>query len=198
MKFRVGVTGGIGSGKSTVCKAFEVLGIPVFYSDDEARIIMDTNMDLRIELNRIFGTDLYPEGKLDRPALASIIFNDEAALEQVNRLVHPLVLDAFDRWPAEKESKYVILESAILFESRTDWATDKIVAVVAPLEERIMRVMERNNISRDEVLDRIKNQISEGEMLRKADFLIRNADNDMVLPQVISIHNEIINLIESF
>lgn len=195
MKFRLGITGGIGSGKSTVCKVFEVLGVRVFYSDLEARVIMDTSPLVYKGLEKILGFDIYVDGKIDRPRLADIIFNDSKKLEQVNMLVHPLVLEKFASWSQKQDSDYVILESAVLFESGAGKVLDKTLAVIAPMEERIARVMERNNMKREEVLERIKNQVSENEMLRKADFLLDNADSSMLLPQVISVHNEIKNIL---
>ncbi|MEE4116211.1 MAG: dephospho-CoA kinase [Marinilabiliaceae bacterium] len=195
MKFRLGITGGIGSGKSTVCKVFEVLGVRVFYSDLEARVIMDTSPLVYKGLEKILGFDIYVDGKIDRPRLADIIFNDSKKLEQVNMLVHPLVLEKFAGWSQKQDSDYVILESAVLFESGAGEVLDKTLAVIAPLEERIARVMERNNMKREEVLERIKNQVSENEMLRKADFLLDNADSSMLIPQVISVHNEIKNIL---
>jgi len=195
VKFRLGVTGGIGSGKSTICKVFNVLGIPVFSSDDEARIIMDTDLNLRDALNSITGTDIYPGGKLDRSRMAELIFNDDQILKQVNKAVHPLVLDAFNSWCEQQETDYVILETALLFESKLDWKIDQTVSVIAPLEERIMRVMERNTLTREQVNDRIKNQMSESEMISKSDFIINNADNSMILPEVIRIHNDVIQII---
>jgi dephospho-CoA kinase len=123
------------------------------------------------------------------------IFNDSKKLEQVNMLVHPLVLEKFASWSQKQDSDYVILESAVLFESGAGKVLDKTLAVIAPMEERIARVMERNNMKREEVLERIKNQVSENEMLRKADFLLDNADSSMLIPQVISVHNEIKNIL---
>lgn len=194
MRFRLGITGGIGSGKSTICKVFGVLGIPVFLSDDEARVIMDSDQLVREELNKIVGFNIYKNKGLDRPKLAEIIFNDAIILEKVNQLVHPMVLNAFNNWTDKQNSEYVILESALLLESEIDWRMDKILAVIAPIEERILRVMDRNSISRDQVLDRIKNQISENEMIRKSDYVVNNADSDMILPGLIRIHNDILNI----
>lgn len=197
MKFRLGVTGGIGSGKSTICKVFNVLGIPVFVSDDEARIIMNEDVGIRENLNSLVGFDLYHNGDLDRPKLAELIFNNETLLEKVNQLVHPVVLDAFNSWAEQEVSDYVILETALLFKSELDWAMDKSLAVLAPMEERVLRVMERNSLTRDQVMERIRNQVSENEMIGKSDFIINNADNNMILSEVIRIHNDIINLINS-
>jgi len=197
VKFRLGVTGGIGSGKSTICKVFKVLDIPVFVSDDEARILMNEDDRIRKALNSIAGFDLYPGGELDRPTLAELIFNDEVLLEKVNHLVHPAVLQAFNNWAEQQVSDYVILETALLYKSELNWALDKSLAVIAPMEERILRVMERNALTRDQVLERIRNQVSEAEMISKSDFVINNADNNMIISEVIRIHNDILNIIKS-
>jgi dephospho-CoA kinase len=193
VKFRLGITGGIGSGKSTICRVFSVLGIPVFMSDEEAREIMEKEERIIEGVKSIAGYDIYKNGSLDRPALAGLIFNNDEILNRINQLVHPAVLEAFDRWVEKQDSEYVILESAILLESNIDWSIDKILAVIAPIEERVSRVMERNSITREQVMERIRNQISETELIRKSDFIINNADSEMILSDVIRIHNDIIN-----
>ena len=192
MIFRLGVTGGIGSGKSTVCKTFNVLGVPVFSADDESRIIMDTNTQLRDDLNNLIGEDLFASGELDRTKMASIIFNDSSLLGSVNRLVHPLVFSKYKEWCKKQCSDYVIFEAAILFEAGAEEHVDKILAVIAPLEERISRVMKRNKMSREQVMERVKNQISDEEMIKLSDFYINNSDNSMIIPKVMEIHNSIL------
>lgn len=192
MIFRLGVTGGIGSGKSTVCKIFNVLGIPVFSADDEGRIIMDTDTRLRDDLNNLIGEDLYASGELNRGRLASIIFNDSDLLDSVNSLVHPLVFNEFSEWCKQQNADYIIFEAAILFEAGAEELVDKILAVVAPLEERVDRVIERNKMTREQVMERVKNQISDEEMIKRSDFYIDNSDNLMIIPQVLEIHNRIL------
>ena len=195
--FVLGVTGGIGSGKSTICKAFGVLGIPVFYSDTAARDLMDTDERLKSEIREVAGDEVYVDKILDRPRLASIIFNDKEMLKRINELVHPVVLNQFRRWAEGSHAPYVILEAAILFESGADKLSDRVAAVTAPYEERIMRVMNRNNLSRDQVIERIQNQMPENEVARRSDYIINNAENTMIIPQVLAVHNEILNLITS-
>jgi len=192
MIFRLGITGGIGSGKSTVCKTFNVLGIPVFSADEEGRRIMDTDTRLKDDLNRLIGQDLYATGELDRVRLASLIFNDNDLLDSVNRLVHPLVFDKYREWCGQQCSDYVIFEAAILFEAGAEEYVDMILAVIAPLEERVKRVMERNKMSREQVMERVKNQISDKEMIERSDFYINNSDNEMIIPAVLEIHNRIL------
>lgn len=193
MIFRLGVTGGIGSGKSTVCKVFNVLGIPVFSADDEGRDIMHTDPELKKNLNELIGEDLYASGKLDREKLASIIFNNRSVLDKVNKMVHPRVLNKYNEWCDKQSSDYVIFEAAVLFEGRAEEHVDKILAVIAPLEERIKRVMERNKVSREQVMERVDNQISEKEMIKRSDFVINNADEKMIIPEVLGIHNKILH-----
>lgn len=193
MIFRLGVTGGIGSGKSTVCKIFKVLGIPVFSADDEARIIMDNNKMIRAELKNIIGTDLYASGELDRSKMASIIFNDDNLLNKVNSLVHPLVFDRYDDWCRQQDADYVIFEAAILFESGADKHVDRILAVTAPREERIKRVMERNKMSREQVMERISKQMEEDEMIKRSDYRVNNSDDSMIIKKVLDIHRDILS-----
>lgn len=192
MIFSLGVTGGIGSGKSTVCRIFKVLGVPVFSADDEAREIMDNRKILRHELEDITGADLYASGKLDREKMASIIFNDDKILKKVNRLVHPLVLDSYDQWCRRQSSDYVIFEAAILFESGAEEHVDRILAVTAPLEERIQRVMERNRMSREQVMERVTNQIRDEEMIIRSDYRVDNSDDSMIIQKVLDIHVDIL------
>ncbi len=196
MIFRLGVTGGIGSGKSTVCRVFNALGIPVFSADEEAKHIMDNEYDLRGALNNVVGFDLFSSGELDRIRMASVIFNDNSMLARVNHLVHPRVLDKFDSWCDQQDADYTILEAAILFEAGADDRVDKILAVTAPIEERVNRVIERNKMSRDQVLERVKNQMSDEDLLARSDYHIDNSDNSMIIPGVIEIHNIILDLIK--
>lgn len=195
MNFRLGITGGIGSGKSTVSKGFEVLGVPVFSADDVAREIMNSNEKLKSELNKLVGFNIYNQGVLNRIQLAGLIFNDKDLLHEVNSLVHPYVFSAFNQWSEEQDADYVAHEAAILFESGANKNVDKVVAVMAPLEERIQRVMERNRFTKEQVMDRIRNQISENEMARRSDFIVNNADDSMIMPQILNIHYAIMDLI---
>jgi len=193
MIFRLGVTGGIGSGKSTVCKTFNVLGIPVFSADEEGRIITDSDPELRDSLNELIGEDMFASGQLDREKLASLIFNDSELLSRVNMLVHPRVLNKYNDWCSRQTSHYIIFEAAILFEAGAEQKVDMTLAVTAPLEERVKRVMERNKMSREQVMERVNNQISDDEIIRRSDFHINNADNEMIIPRVLDIHQKILN-----
>ena len=189
---KLGVTGGIGSGKTSVCRVFMVLGISVFSADRVAGEIMERDGSIVQGINSIAGRDIYPEGKLNKAALAEIIFHDSRKLAEVNALVHPAVFSSFERWVPLQTSPYVIMEAAILFESGAADLVDKIVAVTAPEEERLGRVMGRSNLSREQVSDRIKNQMDDLERVSRSDFVIYNAENDMIIPSILDIHDTIL------
>jgi dephospho-CoA kinase len=191
---KLGVTGGIGSGKTTVCKVFGVLGIPVFSADDEAKRIQDNNRDIQININSLAGKDLFSSGKLDRNGLARIIFSNKILLEKVNSLIHPAVFRSFREWVKKQDSPYSIMEAAILFESGAFKMMDRIVTVVTPLEERIERLVSGNRLSREQIIDRIKNQIDDESRVKLSDFVISNSENDMIIPAIIGIHEEMLKL----
>jgi dephospho-CoA kinase len=190
---KLGVTGGIGSGKTTVCKVFSVLGIPVFSADLEARMIMNNDRDLKRQINALAGKDLYSTGSLDRKELAKLIFNNENLLEQVNSLVHPVVFEYFTSWVKEQKTPYAIMEAAILFESGAAALVDKIITVVTPVEERIARLVKSKKFSREQVMERIKNQIDDNYRIRNSDFVINNSENDMIIPVILDIHMELVD-----
>jgi len=189
---KVGVTGGIGSGKSSVCKVFGTLGIPVFEADEEARKITESDKRVKQRLCEIAGTDLYNSGSLDRKLLASLIFNDKSKLEEVNRLVHPLVFNAFGEWAGNQNAPYVIMEAAILFESGAYRLVDKTIVVTAPDDERLERVSSRSGLTITEVNERMRNQDSQEELNRRADYIVRNSDRDLVLPAILEIHEDLL------
>ena len=194
---KLGVTGGIGSGKTSVCKVFTILGIAVFSTDREAREIMDNDNGIIQGINSIAGKNLYHNGDLDRKELASLIFNDNALLEKVNSLVHPIVFDHFNRWEKEQTAPYVIMEAAILFESGGSNLVDKIATIVAPIEERLNRVIHRNSLSRDQVLDRMRNQIDDESRIKLSDYVIYNSENDMIIPAILKIHEDILKYLNT-
>lgn len=191
---RLGVTGGIGSGKTTVCRIFKVLGIPVFVADTVARELMQNDQDIRTELKQITGNDLYISGSLDRKELARLIFNRPDLLRRVNAAVHPSVLRRFDEWASEEVAPYVIMESAILFEAGADTLLDRVVTISAPVEERIARVMGRNDLSREEVIGRINNQLEDEEREEQSYYVINNSDNEMIIPEILKIHEDMLRL----
>jgi dephospho-CoA kinase len=196
-RFKLGITGGIGSGKTSVCRVFEVLGIPVFSADREARGILENDNDIISGINSITGKNLYKNGSLDRTELASIIFNDATILKKVNSLVHPAVFDHFTKWTLIQSTPYVIMEAAILFESGASAIVDKIVTVIAPVEQRMKRVVLRNKLSQEQVMERMRNQMDDDERIRQSDFIISNSENDMIIPSILKIHNEMLTLINT-
>jgi dephospho-CoA kinase len=190
---RLGVTGGIGSGKTSVCRVFNTLGIPVFSADPEARRIMEADPSVIEGINALAGRDLYQAGTLDTMVLAKIIFNDPEKLKKVNSLVHPVVFRAFTDWVKDQSAPYVIMEAAILFESGGNELVDKVLSVLAPEKERVERVMHRNMLSRDQVMERMRNQISDEKRIELSDYLIFNSENDMIIPSVLKIHFDILS-----
>jgi dephospho-CoA kinase len=188
----LGVTGGIGSGKTTVCKVFAVLGIPVFSADIEAKRIQDSDGELQKKINTLAGKDLFTSGKLDRPELARLIFNDKDLLEKVNSVVHPVVFKYFRKWAADQESPYSVMEAAILFESGASRMMDKIVTVVTPMEERIERLVRGNRLTREQIIERINNQIDDESRIKQSDYVVFNSENDMIIPAILGIHKEMI------
>jgi len=192
MAKRLGITGGIGSGKTTVCRVFRVLGVPVFVADLAARDVMDNDEGIRDSVNAIAGKNMYMTGSLDRKELAGLIFNSPDMLHSINELVHPAVLDWFARWSDDSDKPYVIMESAILYEARADALVDRVLTLSAPVEERIARVMGRNDLSREQVLERISNQLEDGEREEQAYYVINNADNEMILPDILKIHSDML------
>jgi dephospho-CoA kinase len=193
----LGVTGGIGSGKTSVCRVFDVLGVPVFSADREAQEILKTDNVIIGKINSIAGKDLYLNGSLNRKELATIIFNDSTLLGKVNSVVHPAVFDRFRKWVLEQTTQYVIMEAAILFESGASDYVDKIATVIAPVEQRVERVILRNKLSREEVLERMRNQMDDTTRIKLSDFIISNSENDMIIPAILKIHHDILKLIKT-
>ncbi len=192
--FKVGLTGGIGSGKSTVARIFEVLGIPVFRADDEAKRILNEDPAARAAVSGAFGPLMYVNGEVDRRALASVVFNDPVALQKLNGLVHPLVRARFRAWTLDRKSPYVVMEAAILAESGGAQAMDHLVVVNAPEDVRIQRVMLRDNASEAEVKARMRSQTDDAHRNAVADTIIVNDGHRLVIPQVVQVHARLLTL----
>jgi dephospho-CoA kinase len=190
---KVGITGGIGSGKSVVCRVFANLGIPVFYADTVSRELTNQNTEIRAKLFDWYGSDIYlPNSELNRKMLAQIIFSDKFELEKVNNLVHPLVRKAFIDWTEHQSSPYVVQEAAILFESGQYLNFDHVVLVTASTETKIERVMKRDNLSHEQVVERMKNQWPDSKKLTMANDVVICNDQNMIIPQVIKIHDKLL------
>ena len=194
MSFKVGITGGIGAGKSLICKLFSLLGIPIYYADNRAKSLLESDKLLVDEIKNTFGDAIYTkEGNLDRKALASIVFKDFAQLDILNKLVHPAVARDYDAWEKQNsESLYTIREAAIMFESNTYKDLDKIILVDAPIELRIERIQKRDNRPIDEIKAIVERQWTSEQKQRRSHFIIINDGKNMVIPQVLDIHNKII------
>ncbi len=185
----IGLTGGIGSGKTTVAKMFQDLGVPVYIADEEAKKLNDTSKTIIKGLKKLLGGTIYSaDGKLNRKKMASMIFNDAELLAKVNNLIHPEVAKHFEKWTALQTVPYVLKEAAILFESGSHKNCDKVILVTAPEEIRIKRVMNRDKVSREEVLSRMKNQWSEEKKRKLSDFIIENTDIAHTYSQVETLH----------
>ncbi|MBU8891735.1 MAG: dephospho-CoA kinase [Bacteroidales bacterium] len=190
---KIGLTGGIGSGKTIISEVFKRLSIPVFNADNEAKIILNTDNEVIQEVKNNFG-DIYNEQGINRTKLASIIFNDKSALDKMNALIHPKVLESFYSWlNKQSNALYVIKEAAILFESSAYKELDFTINVHASELIRINRVIKRDNTTIEKVKSRMKNQLSDDERIKLADFTIYNDGNKMILPQILEIHNKILN-----
>ncbi|RZT95624.1 dephospho-CoA kinase [Ancylomarina subtilis] len=191
----IGLTGGIGSGKSLVAEFFSLLGVPVYTSDVEAKKLMQTDITIRESLLNEFGDSVYSEsGELNRAELANIIFNDAEALKKVNAIVHPQVRLHYQAWLEKQvEVAYVIQESAILFDTGLYKNFDRIITVTADTEIRIQRVMLRDKCTRESVLERMSKQVAEQTKIDLSDFVIYN-NSELIIPQIISIHEQLISL----
>jgi len=187
----IGLTGGIGSGKSVVAKVFTTLGIPVFNADVEAKRIMQSSPEIKDKLIQQFGADIYNEFGLQKEKLAAIVFNDAFQLQLLNAIVHPLTIQAAKDWAAKQNSPYVIKEAALIFESGAADGLFKIIGVTAPLSLRIHRVMQRDAMSKEQVDGRMRNQISDTIKMRLCDYVVHNNNQQMVIPQVLELDQAI-------
>lgn len=189
----VGLTGGIGSGKTTVANLFMKLGIPVYFADEHAKRLMHTSKTVKQKLIKEFGVKTYLNGKLNRAYLAEVVFNNKTKLDAISNIVHPSVSNSFKRWAGKQKSDYIIQENAILFETSSYKKFDFTIVVTAPLDDRIDRVMQRDQVTKNQILARIKNQLPDKEKVKKADFVITNLDLNETRAQVLKIHQQIMS-----
>lgn len=191
---RIGLTGGIGSGKSTVAKIFASLGIPIYYSDDENKRLMNEDESVKASILQHFGEASYKEGKLDRRYIASLVFGNKEKLDLLNSITHPAVIKHATQWMQQQEEwygdtiPYAIKEAALIFESGSDKDLDYVIGVFSPQALRIQRVMARDGVSYEEVLRRLEGQMDEEEKMKRCDFVIHNDEQTLVAPQVIALH----------
>ncbi|MEO7394191.1 MAG: dephospho-CoA kinase [Chitinophagaceae bacterium] len=189
---RVGLTGGIGSGKTTIAKIFEILNIPVYYADDAAKKLMNTNEKLKESILQHFGKESYKNGVLDRKFVASIVFNNKEKLELLNSLTHPVTIEDAEKWMNEQQTApYIIKEAALLFESGAADRLDYIIGVYAPQHIRVKRVMRRDQLPIEEVMKRVSRQIDEEMKMKRCNFVITNNEQQLVVPQVLELDKKL-------
>jgi dephospho-CoA kinase len=191
---KIGLTGGIGSGKTTVAKVFELLNIPVYYADEASKRLYHTDAELKAAIVKHFGTDLYVNDLLDRGRLAQLVFDAPEKLELLNSLVHPPTLRDAVQWMARQTAPYIIKEAALLFETGSAGQLDYVIGVTAPVPLRIKRVMDRDKVSREQVQHRMDRQMDENIKMRLCDFIIHNDEQQMVIPQVLQLHEEFLRM----
>lgn len=194
--YKIGITGGIGSGKSTICKVFELLGVPVYYADVAARELLENDAEVKNKITAIFGKEVIDEnGDIIRKKVASLVFGNENQLNKLNGIIHPAVALHFETWLKQRmAAPYILKEAAILFESGAYLQMDKIITVSAPVELRIARVVKRDTVSQEEVKQRMKNQLSEEERIKRAQFVIVNDEKQLVIPQIMELHEKLVTL----
>jgi|TARA_B110001469_G_C9513436_1_gene255800 dephospho-CoA kinase len=192
---KIGITGGIGSGKSTVCNILKNLGVPVFTSDDVGKFLLNNDDYLKTQIKKIFDRDMYMStGRLDRERMAKLVFNNPDELEKLNELVHPKVKAEFDSWCKKNEKRpYVVKEAAILFETGLYRELDKMITVFCPKEERIRRIMKRDSTTKGQIEKRMIQQITDDERNKLADYIIMNDGIEDLLPQVMELHELLLN-----
>ena len=190
---KIGITGGIGSGKTYVASVFQSLGIPIFNADIQAKKIMTSSGKLIKLVKEEFGNDIYKDSDLNKEKLASIVFSNSDKLQKLNSLVHPIVKEEFNNWCNSQKSPYVIKEAAILFESKSHLGLDAVICVSASLELRKKRLFKRDNYTEKEIQNRIENQIRQEDKEKQSDYIIVNDEKDLLLPQIIKIHKELLS-----
>jgi dephospho-CoA kinase len=180
----IGITGGIGSGKSVVADILRLHNIPVYIADEESKKLVDTSSEIKDKLSRIVNENIYTSSGLNRKLFASLIFNNPTLLAQVNNIIHPIVQESFEKWIKNQNTRICAIESAILFESGFHKIIDKKITVYSPLEVRLERVCKRDNVSAEIVMQRIKNQLPDEEKTRMSDFIIYNDNTKALIPQI--------------
>ncbi len=194
MVLKVGLTGGIGSGKSTAAQIFEVLGIPVYYADAAAKQLMNDDKELRSSIIKFFGEEAYKNNFLDRKYISSIVFSDPGKLESLNAIVHPATKKDGENWMNQQTTPYAIHEAALIFEAKVSDRLDHVIGVSSPAELRIKRAKERDNVTREEVLKRMTQQLDEETKMSKCDFVLINDEQQLLIPQILELHQKLLDL----
>lgn len=194
---KIGITGGIGSGKTTVAQVFEVLGIPVYNADKAAKRLMNEDEALKEKIKQQFGNDVYKNEKLDNKHLAQIVFSSEEKLNILNSMVHPATINDANAWMLKQSTPYTLKEAALLFESGAAELLDYVIGVAAPAPLRLQRVMQRDNSSREEVMARMNRQMDEDIKMKLCNFIITNDEQQLLIPQVIALHEKLLILAEN-
>jgi dephospho-CoA kinase len=194
---RIGVTGGIGTGKTTVCKIFELLGAPVFYADSKAKELYNNNDELKQKIIETFGKEMYIPKAINQQSLIfnkekmrSLIFNDSAQLQLLNNIVHPIIKEETEKWFAKQSGAYALKEAALIIETNTFDTFDELILIESPIDIRMKRVVLRDHLSADEIKKRIQSQLPEEEKRRYATQIIANDEKTLLIPQVLSLHHQ--------
>jgi len=187
---RIGLTGGIGSGKSTVARIFSVLGIPVYDSDSASKRLMAEDKELKKKIIENFGEDSYSNGSLNRKYLSEQVFRDPKKTDLLNSIVHPATIKDAEEWMKKQNAPYIIKEAALIFESGSNKFLDKVIGISSPVALRMKRTMKRSNINAQQVKDRMALQMDEEEKLRLCDYVIINDEQQMLIPQVLELHQK--------
>jgi dephospho-CoA kinase len=195
-RLKVGITGGIGSGKTTVCKIFETLGVPIYYADDRAKALMVEDKELVGNVKKLFGENAYfPDGVLNRKYISDLAFQNPELLQKLNGLVHPAVLKDGNKWHSEHLNvPYTLKEAALMYESDSYKYLDKIITVFAPKELRLERAILRGGLKKEDIEARMEKQLPEEEKLKRADFVIYNDGKQALIPQVLKIHKALLSI----
>jgi dephospho-CoA kinase len=191
---KVGITGGIGSGKSFICTIIEKLGYPVFYSDKEAAKLMNNNPELILKIQELIGLKAYVDNQINKEEISKFIFKDETNRTKLNRIVHPYVFDSFNKWNSQfSENDIVFNESALLFETGSYSRFDKVILITAPIEKRIDRIKKRDKFSEKEIIKRINSQLADQDKIKLADYVILNDEEELLLPKINNLLQELKN-----
>jgi dephospho-CoA kinase len=193
---KIGLTGGIGSGKTTVAHIFEVLGIPVYYADDAAKRLMNEDENLKQQIIEHFGEESYTDGKLNRSYLATVVFSDVEKTKLINSIIHPATIADAELWMNKQTAPYAIKEAALIFEANAEKQLDLVIGVQSPLPLRMQRVMQRDDITEEAVIARMQKQMDETEKMNRCDFIIKNDEKELLIPQVIALHEKLLQNIK--